>query len=118
MISQLTRLLAGQLNEFHVRHEFCFVFTKRKLKVNSLSHLLPWKLRRLSDEDSARTLGRLEVGIQPQDVANQFNVHRSTIVRPGQRYRATGSVKDLPRSCRPKVNRKIYRSDSCNATLR
>ena len=60
-------------------------------------------LRRLSDEDSARALGRLEAGIQPQDIANQFNVHRSTIVRLGQRYRATGSVKDLPRSGRPKV---------------
>ena len=62
-------------------------------------------LRRLSDEDRARTLGRLEAGIKPQDVANQLRVDRSTIVRLGGRYRATGFV--LPRSGWQKVTTEL-----------
>ena len=60
-------------------------------------------LRKLSDEERARALGRMEAGIHPQDVANQFNVHRSTIIRLRDRHRATGTVSDRPRSGRPKV---------------
>ena len=60
-------------------------------------------LRKLSDEERARAPGHIEAGIHPQDVANQFNVHRSTIIRLRDRHRATGTVSDLPRSGRPKV---------------
>ena len=60
-------------------------------------------LRKLSDEERARALGRMEAGIHPQDVANQFNVHRSTIIRLHDRHRATGTVSDRPRSGRSKV---------------
>lgn len=60
-------------------------------------------LRKLTDEERARALGRLEAGAHPQDVANQFNVHRSTIVRIRQRHQATGAVSDRPRSGRPRV---------------
>ena len=60
-------------------------------------------LRKLSDEERARALGRMEAGIHPRDVANQFNVHRSTIIRLRDRHRATGTVSDRPRSGRPKV---------------
>ena len=60
-------------------------------------------LRKLSHEERARALGRMEAGIHPQDVANQFNVHRSTIIRLRDRHRATGTVSDRPRSGRPKV---------------
>ena len=42
-------------------------------------------LRKFSDEERARALGRMEAGIHPQDVA------------------ATGAVSDRPRSGRPKV---------------
>ena len=38
-------------------------------------------LRKLSDEEAALALGRIEAGIHLQDVANQFNVHCSTIIR-------------------------------------
>ena len=60
-------------------------------------------LNKLFDEERARTLGRIEAGIHPQDVANQFNVHRSTIIRLRDRHRATRTVSDRLRSRRPKV---------------
>ena len=60
-------------------------------------------LRKLSDEERVRSLGRMEAGIHRKDVANQFNVHRSTIIRLRDRHRATGTVSDRPRSGRPKV---------------
>ena len=60
-------------------------------------------LRKLSDEERARALGRMVAGIHPQDVANQFNVHPSTIIRLRDRHRATGTVSERPRSGRPKV---------------
>ena len=47
-------------------------------------------LRKLSDEERARALGHMEAGIHPQDVANQFNVHRSTIIRLRDHHRAQG----------------------------
>ena len=60
-------------------------------------------LRKLSDGERTRALGRIEAGIHPQDVANQFNVHRSTIIRLRDRHRATCTFSDRPRSGRPKV---------------
>ena len=58
-------------------------------------------LRKLSDEERAGALTCMEAGIHQQDVANQFNVHRSTIIRLRDRHRATGTVSDQPRSGRP-----------------
>ena len=49
-------------------------------------------LRKLSDEERARALGCIEAGIHPQDVASQFNVHHSTIIRLRDHHRATGAV--------------------------
>ena len=54
-------------------------------------------LKKLSDEERSHALGRIEAGIHPQDVANQFNVHRSTIIRLRDRHRATGTVSDRPK---------------------
>ena len=51
-------------------------------------------LRKLSDEERARALGRVEAGIHPQDAAYQFNVHCSTIIRLRDRHRATRTVSD------------------------
>ena len=47
--------------------------------------------------------GSFRGGIHPQDVANQFNIHRSTIIRLCVRHRATWTVSDRPRSGQPKV---------------
>ena len=51
-------------------------------------------LRKLFDEERALALGRIEADIHPQDVVNQFNVHRSAIIRLRDRHRATGTVSD------------------------
>ena len=59
-------------------------------------------LRKHSDEERAWALGRIEVGIHPQDVAKHFNVHCNTIIRLRDRHRATGTVSDRPRSGRLK----------------
>ena len=77
---------------------------------------------RLSDEDRARAIGTLEAGINPQDVADQFNVHRSTIVRLRQRYQETGTVSDRPKPGRPRAttrgeDRYMYTSDRSTTTL-
>ena len=58
-------------------------------------------LRKLSDEERALALGRIEAGIHPQDVANQFKGHHSTIIRLRDRHQTMGT--DQPRSGRPKV---------------
>ena len=60
-------------------------------------------LRKLSDEERALALGRIEAGIHPQDVASQFKVHRSTIIRLRDRHQTMGTVSDQPRSERPNV---------------
>jgi hypothetical protein len=44
----------------------------------------------------------LEGGMTVNDVAVSFGVHRTTIWRLAQRFRTTGTVKDRPRSGRPK----------------
>ena len=64
-------------------------------------------LRKISDEERAQTLGHIEAGIHPQDVANQFNLHRSTIIQLRDRHRAIGTVSDRPRSGRQKVSLQI-----------
>ena len=68
-----------------------------------MANVRPFRaLRKVSDEERARALGPLEAGIHQENVANQFNVHRSTIFRLRQCHRATGTVSDRPRSERPK----------------
>lgn len=42
-------------------------------------------------------LGQIQAGVSYQRVANLYGVHRSTISRLHQRYRATGTVRDRPR---------------------
>jgi len=37
------------------------------------------------------------------DVARQFNCHRNIVLNLRQRYEGSGSVRDQPRTCRPRV---------------
>ena len=48
-------------------------------------------------------VGLFEGGATYQAIANRFNVTKSCVWKIVQKYRATGSVNDLPRSGRPKV---------------
>ena len=47
-------------------------------------------------------IGMLAGGMTVNDVAVSFGVHRTTIWRLAQHFRTTGTVKDRPRSGRPK----------------
>ena len=57
----------------------------------------------LSTEDRGRAIGYLESGRTVRTVAELFHVSTPTISKLYRRYRHTGSVKDRPRSGRPKV---------------
>ena len=68
-----------------------------------MANVRPFRaLRKLSVEERARALGRLEAGIHPENVANQSSVHHSTSFRLRQRHLTTGTVSDRPRSGQPK----------------
>lgn len=60
-------------------------------------------LRRLSDEDRARAVGRLEAGIPPQTVADHLMSIAVLLYDFVKRHRVAGRVSDRPRSGRPKV---------------
>ena len=98
-------------NQLHSLHDFfllkiCFLISpKSHLNCQFIMAIarLFRALRKLFDEERARALGRIEAGIHSQNVANQFNVHRSTIIRLRDRHRATVTVSDRPRSGQPKV---------------
>ena len=57
----------------------------------------------LSTEDRGRAIGYLESGRTVRTVAELFHVSTAIISKLYRRYRQTGSVKDRPRSGRPKV---------------
>ena len=58
---------------------------------------------RLSQLDRGRAIALILQGRSQRDVAQQFGVHESTILRLVQRLRATGRITDRPRSGRPRV---------------
>ena len=57
---------------------------------------------RVEDFHRMTAFGMLESGMTVSDVAVSFGVHRTTIWRSAQRVRTTGTVKDRPKSERPK----------------
>ncbi|XP_060554469.1 uncharacterized protein LOC132715480 [Ruditapes philippinarum] len=58
---------------------------------------------RLAEHLRNQAIGLLEAGVSKIDVARRFNCHVSTITRLQNRYNASGSVKDLPKSGRPRI---------------
>ena len=58
---------------------------------------------RLSKPERDRAIGMLQAGRGCLAVARVFGVHRSTITRLAERYHATGSSNDRPRTGRPRV---------------
>ena len=57
---------------------------------------------RLTDLERAHAIGQLEAGVPQHQVATAFGVVKSSISKLKAKYRATGYVKDRPRSGRPK----------------
>ena len=58
---------------------------------------------RLTPQQRANAIGRLQVGQTQADVARFFNITQSTISRLWSRFQATNSANDRPRSGRPRV---------------
>ena len=58
---------------------------------------------RLQENERIQALLQLAAGVSVADVARQFNCHRNTIIKLRRRYHQNGSVRDRPRSGRPKV---------------
>ena len=61
------------------------------------------EMPRLSAADRGRAIGRLEAGQSIGNVAQHFNTHKTMISRLWNRYNATNSTNDRPRSGRPRV---------------
>lgn len=59
--------------------------------------------RRLTDEERHLAIARLRVGSRQSDVAVELGVSQSVISRLATKHRATGSVRDRPRSGAPRV---------------
>lgn len=79
---------------------------------------MPRRYRKLSNLDRARALGQLQMGRSSREVARVFNTSRQSIGRIRQRYAATGDVKDLPRSGRPRVTSRAEDRHITNVVLR
>ena len=58
---------------------------------------------RLNPDERNQAVGALRAGFSTRQVANRLNCHHSTIVRLNQRFVATNSVADRPRSGPPRV---------------
>ena len=61
------------------------------------------KIPRLSATDRGRAIGRLEAEQSIGNVARHFNVHKTTISRLWNRYNATNSTNNRPKSRKPRV---------------
>ena len=79
---------------------------------------MPRRYRKLSNLDRARALGQLQAGQSSRRVAMAFNTSRQSIDRIRQRYAASGDVKDLPRSGRPRTTNRAEDRLITNTTLR
>ena len=79
---------------------------------------MPHPYRKLSNLDRARALGQLQARQSSRRVAMAFNTSRQSIDRIRQRYAASGDVKDLPRSGRPRATNRAEDRLITNTTLR
>ena len=79
---------------------------------------MPRRYRKLSNLDRARALGQLQAGQSSRRVAMAFNTSRQSIDRIRQRYAASGDVKNLPRSRRPRATNRAEDRLITNTTLR
>ena len=79
---------------------------------------MPRRYRKLSNLDRARALGQLQAGQSSRRVAMAFNTSRQSIDRIRQRYAASGDVKDLPRSGRPRATNRAEDRLITNTMLR
>ena len=70
------------------------------LEISLLSIL---KMPHLSLEERNRLLGHLQAGGSPTDVAKLFGISRQSLYKIVSKYEEDGSLKNRPRSGRPRV---------------
>jgi transposase len=58
---------------------------------------------RLAESTRSEAIGMLRAGVSYSAIARRFNCHHTTIMRLEQRFLATGTVRDRPRSGQPRV---------------
>ena len=78
--------------------------------------------RKLSEAQKLQIVGMTNASLSTQNIAGQFRVNQSIIVRLLQRYRADGTVSERQRSGRPRKtdereNRYLRRLAHANPTL-
>ncbi|CAH1256352.1 BCAN [Branchiostoma lanceolatum] len=73
---------------------------------------------RLSYVDKLRAVGQVEAGTRQRDVAALFGVRPGTISKLVAKFRATGDVKDMPRTGRPRATTPEQDQFLTRATLR
>ena len=79
---------------------------------------MPVQYNKLSNLDRALAFGQLQAGRSSREIARAFNTSRQSIDRIRQLYAATGDVKDLPRSGRPRCTSNAEDRFITNVTLR
>ena len=79
---------------------------------------MPRRYRKLSNLDRARARGQLQAGQSSCRVAMALDTSRQSIDRIRQHYAASGDVKDLPRSGRPRATNRAEDRLITNTTLR
>ena len=77
---------------------------------------------RLSNDKRKQAVGMLNAGISATVVSRHFGCTRKTIEHLRRRFRFTGNLADLPRSCRPRTtsatdDRYIILQHLCNRCL-
>ena len=83
---------------FWVQKKIIFIF----FCVFKVLQCMPIQYKKVSNLDRALAFGQLQAGRSSREIARAFNTSRQSIDRIRQRYAATGDVKDLPRSGRPR----------------
>src|SRR3978361_1565519 len=58
--------------------------------------------RRYSVEERSQIIGQVDVGVSDSDLMKRWGMHKNTLSNLKKKYEKTGSVKDLPRSGRPR----------------
>ena len=72
-------------------------------KHNSFSFIALLFMPRFSEHERSGAIGMLKADVRVSDVARYRYCHPSTIQRLGDRYQATGTVKDRRRSGQPRM---------------
>ena len=90
-------------NQFNSSVQHSQLTGRKAEKAIGISFPLVVTMSLLLRNDRWSPVGMLESGLSQREVATHFNVHTNTIGRMWNRFRATETIDDRPRSGRPRV---------------